>query len=49
MTPQHVHALITGTYDYIMFHVRRDCANVIKFMDFRDIILDFLGGPHIIT
>lgn len=32
---KNAHALIIGTYEHVTFHVRRDFANVIMFIDFK--------------
>lgn len=35
LPPENAHALIIGTYEYVTFHVGRDFANVIMFIDIK--------------
>lgn len=45
-----VHALIPGAHEYVTLRGKRNFAGVIKYRPWdSDIILDYLGGPNLIT
>ena len=50
MVLKDVHILIPGTYEYVTLQGQRNFADVIKLRILRwEMILDYLGGLHIIT